>query len=70
MTVAVLDPAAKVTDPESAVKSSPLVAVPVVSVSYEIVRAEVGVESSVNEKARFFEPESPSVIVGELDVRV
>ena len=32
--------------------------------------SDVGAESSVKENERFFVPESPSVIVGELDVRV
>ena len=69
-TVATLDPAAKVTVPEVEVKSSPAVAVPVVSVSYETVTSELGAESSVKAKERFLEPESPSVIVGALEVRV
>jgi hypothetical protein len=65
-TVATLDPAAKVTVPEAAVKSSPAVAVPVVSVSYETVTSELGAESSVSEKERFLVPVSPSVIVGSV----
>ena len=69
-TVAVFCPTAKSTVPAPATKSSPAVAVPVVSVwKLTVVTSEAAL-SKLSVKARVFVPESPSVSDGESDVSV